>query len=332
MIKTCEFVSKDHPDKIADRISDSILDFCVKGDPLSRVACEVMGGHGKVFITGEITTNAELTNDVIKGIVKEICGVEDVTINLVQQSRFIAQGVDIGGASDQGIMVGYATNKTKSHMPVEYELARDLCNFIYKKHPYDGKTQVTIEEGRDSFVIKSIVASFQNTKKEELEEDIIDFLKKEKLDDKYPTELYCNMAGDWTQGGFEADTGLTGRKLVVDNYGPQACLGGGCFSGKDSTKVDRSGAYMARKIALELLKKHEAGEAMVKISYCIGKAEPTMVSANIDGLEYDYTEEYSERCKPQNIIKELDLRKPIFAKTAESGHFGNKSFEWEKVD
>lgn len=325
MLKTAEYVTPKHPDKMCDIISDSILDFCLTHDPYSRVAAETMGGHGKVHITGEITTNAPLTDEVIKGIVKEVSGVEDVTTNIVQQSNFISQGVNIGGAGDQGIMVGFATKETNEYIPREYFLARSLCKFIYERFQVDGKTQVTINDDR----IDSIIASFQNVNKYTLEEVVKEWLESTTIYEI--PKIYCNMAGDWTQGGFDADTGLTGRKIAVDNYGPQIPIGGGAFSGKDATKVDRSGAYMARKIAVELLEEGNVHDVMVKIAYCIGKAEPTMVTATINGNEeVDITEKYMERCKPQNIINELGLRDPKFAETARWGHFG-RGHIWDRV-
>lgn len=324
MLKTAEYVTPKHPDKMCDIISDSILDYCLSQDPFSRVAIETMGGHGKVHLTGEITTNAQLTDEVIKAIVWEVAGITDVTTNIVKQSNFISQGVNIGGAGDQGIMVGFATNETSEFLPMEYFLARDLCQYIFKIYPVDGKTQITMKDRE----IDSIVASFQKVSKFALEQAVKDWLLG--ITFNQMPKIYCNMAGDWEQGGFDADTGLTGRKIAVDNYGPQIPIGGGAFSGKDATKVDRSGAYMARKIAVEILNKEMCHDVMVKIAYCIGKAEPTMITATINGTqERDITEEYTERCKPQNIINELELRVPKFADTARWGHFG-RGHIWDR--
>ena len=245
MIRTAEFVSPGHPDKICDRISDKILDTCLEQDSESRVAIETAGGHGQIHLTGEITTNAEPLD--YQGIVRSVCGEEIfTTTNIVEQSNFIKQGVDVGGAGDQGIMVGYACDENDEYVPQEYYLARDLCRFLYDRFPYDGKTQITTND----HWITHIVTSFQNVEKEQLEQSVAEYMDFE-VDDII---VHCNPAGDWTQGGFDADAGLTGRKLVVDNYGPRVPIGGGAYSGKDQSKVDRSEAYMARYIALKELK------------------------------------------------------------------------------
>src|SRR3989338_7583981 len=223
MIKTAEFVTPEHPDKRCDFIADSILDAYLAGDKRSRVAIEVMGGHRLVTINGEVTSAAKPD---IMAVVKGIVGEEYKVIeNIVLQSPEIARGVDTGGAGDQGIMKGYATSETESLMPLEHELARDLCQKIYAVHPYDGKTQVTVEDGKATVV----VASFQNTKNAELLPLVQSIIS--------ANEYLLNPAGEWTQGGFDADTGLSGRKLIVDNYGPEVAIGGGSFSGKDYTNV-----------------------------------------------------------------------------------------------
>lgn len=247
-MKTAEYVSKNHPDKLCDRISDAIVDACLAQDPMSRCAIETMGGHGIITITGELTTKAFVDiPKVVKSIVGEGYGIQ---VNIVSQSPEIASGVNSGGAGDQGIMVGYACNDNEDMIPQELYLARSLCKFIYEKYPYDGKTQITLE---DDGTIARAIASFQNTKKQELSDLILEWLKQGKT--KMNGIVEANTAGDWNIGGFTADTGLTGRKLIVDNYGPQIPIGGGCFSGKDATKVDRSAAYMARKIAVDIIKK-----------------------------------------------------------------------------
>ena len=269
MIKTAEFTSPMHPDKVCDYIADSILDAYLDRDKESRVAIEVMGGHNLITINGEVTSRS---NPNIEQIVKNLVGNSfKIISNIVLQSSEIAQGVNIGGAGDQGIMKGYATNETKEYLPLEYVLARSLCNFIYKKYPYDGKTQITIKDG----CIDTIVASFQNVPKKILSEVVMDWFGKygAKSDRIFQFSTYINPAGDWSQGGFDADTGLSGRKLVIDNYGPEIPIGGGSFSGKDYTKVDRSGAYMARSIAVELLEKRNAKEVYTKLAYAIGKKE-----------------------------------------------------------
>ena len=311
MYRTAEFVSPKHPDKICDRISDAILDKCLYQDPLSRVAVETCGGHGKVFVTGEVTTNAHIGS--IEDIVNRICEQKmEVTTNIVKQSNFISQGVDTGGAGDQGIMVGYACNENKDMIPNELYFARELCKKIYESYPFDGKTQVTLDNGE----IKTVVASFQNAPKEALEQIITEWLdyKVEGL------EIHCNPAGDWDMGGFDADAGVTGRKLVVDNYGPRVPIGGGAFSGKDSSKVDRSAAYMARKIAVDTLKSTiPSSEVYVYLAYAIGYDKPVQVTTIIDG-EIHEIEDYD--LSPNGIIEHLKLKEPKFEKTAEWGHMG----------
>ena len=312
MIKTAECITPKHPDKICDRISDAILDKCLSQDPHSRVAVETCGGHGKVFVTGEITTNAHIGS--IENIVNRVCEEKmEVTTNIVKQSNFISQGVDTGGAGDQGIMVGYACNENEEYIPQELYLARQLCKRIYKSYPYDGKTQITLNGTQ----IKTVVASFQNASKEALEQIITEWLE-------YKTdgiEIHCNPAGDWTMGGFDADAGVTGRKLVVDNYGPRVPIGGGAFSGKDSSKVDRSAAYMARRIAVDLLENDpETNEVYVYLAYAIGYDKPVQATAIIDGGEVDIESSYD--LSPAGIVSTLELQEPKFEKTAEWGHMG----------
>ena len=318
--RTAESVSPKHPDKLCDRISDAILDAYLKEDPNARVAAEACGGHGVVFVTGEITSSA---NEVdVENIVHRIAG-DDVEVHtkIVKQSPEIAAGVDTGGAGDQGIMIGFACDETPEMLPREVVLARRLNQFIYKKYPYDGKTQVTIAPNGS---IDSIVASFQNVSHEDLEKIVQEFIAKEKLAGKL--ELHLNPAGDWHQGGFDADTGLTGRKLIVDNYGPRVAIGGGCYSGKDPSKVDRSAAYMARRIAVDYLRKRKAHEVLVRLAYAIGYAEPLEKTVIIDG-EPEVIEGYD--LTPRGIIECLDLKRPIYEKTAEYGHYG-EGFDWDK--
>lgn len=322
MLYTAECVTPMHPDKICDQISDAILDECLYRDPDSRVAVETMGGHGKITITGEITSKMNITNAIIRAIVYfhfPFLHGYDIKVNIVHQSPDIAKGVDQGGAGDQGIMIGYACNFNPEFVPQEYFLARKLARGIWDKYgARDGKTQVTINENQEAV---AIVASFQGIKAEALERYIRKTMSAVMTED---CEVKCNAAGDWTNGGFDADTGLTGRKIAVDNYGPTVPIGGGAFSGKDGTKVDRSGAYMARKIAVDFIKEHDARQVLVKLAYSIGVAEPVMAIAIVDGVEapitgYDLT--------PAGIIKTLELKTPRFQHTAEWGHMGNK-FIW----
>ncbi len=226
MWRTAEFVSPKHPDKICDRISDRILDYCLEQDRDARVAVETMGGHGHIYVNGEVTidTKKEIP---IPHLVDEVLGEPEIydethstSVNIVQQSPEIGRGVDVGGAGDQGIMVGYACDENDEYVPEEYRLARSLCRYIYEKFSYDGKTQITTDKYKN---ITHIVASFQNVSKEELEQLVVEWLDY-KVDG---ITIHCNPAGDWTQGGFDADAGLTGRKLVVDTYGPRVPIGGG---------------------------------------------------------------------------------------------------------
>ncbi|HEU5121338.1 MAG TPA: methionine adenosyltransferase domain-containing protein [Candidatus Saccharimonadales bacterium] len=316
--RTAESVSPKHPDKLCDQISDAILDVYLAEDPLARVAVDVAGGHGHVFVTGEVTSSLKSVD--IDAIVHRIAG-DDVTVehHIVKQSNGIAQGVDAGGAGDQGIMIGYATSETPELLPLEVMLARRLNEYLYGIWPFDGKTQVTLKDS----VIVSLVASFQHAPHDELESAMRKWLKSYEVSDE--VTVHANPAGDWEQGGFDADSGLTGRKLVVDNYGPRISIGGGAFSGKDPSKVDRSAAYMARKVAVEYLKKHQAKETFVRLAYAIGVAEPLEASVIIDGKHevikgYDLT--------PKGIITALDLRRPIYEETARYGHFGH-NFSWD---
>lgn len=312
MKKTAEFVSPKHPDKICDFIADSILDMYAAGDKESRVAIEVMGGHDLVAINGEVTSR--VTPDIVARV-QEIVGEEcKVITNVVPQSPEISRGVDTGGAGDQGIMKGYATSETSSLMPLEYVLARELCQKIYAVYPYDGKTQVTLEDGK----VTTVVASFQNSKNADLLPLVQGIIQ--------AGEYLINPAGEWTQGGFDADTGLSGRKLIVDNYGPEIPIGGGSFSGKDYTKVDRSAAYMARRIAVDLLRARNAREVFTKLAYAIGKSEPVMAVAVIDSKEEVIT---GYDLSPAGIRKALTLDTVRYADTCTWGHFG-RDFPWDR--
>lgn len=341
MIKTAESVKRGHPDKICDQISDAILDECLKQDENSRVAVETMGGHGKIYICGEITTKAIVDfKSAAKNVYKDVGYSPDaveVIDNVSVQSPDIAMGVDNGGAGDQGIMVGYACAKNHGMVPHELYLARKMTMLVEKlqddKILPDGKAQVTLD---DNDKIIAMVISNQ-TKDEKYFEEMIKekVLSDEEINDAITpdTKIFINPTGKFEIGGFDADTGLTGRKLAVDNYGPNVPLGGGCFSGKDPSKVDRSAAYMARKIAVDYLKKYGADEVLVKLAYIIGRAEPAMASAVLkikgeekfinlleDGNGYDLT--------PRGIINFLNLKRPIYFETSKHGHFGH-GFRWE---
>lgn len=321
IFRTAESVSPKHPDKICDQISDAILDAYLAHDPNSRVAVDVVGGHGKVFVTGEVTS--EFKDIDITGIVKRLAGEVEVIEHIASQSPEISQGVDIGGAGDQGIMVGFACNETPEMLPLETVLSRKLNQYIYEKWPYDGKTQVTIKDDK----IESIVVSFQNANHDELLVAVQEWVKNESLVKFDNIDFHINPAGDWKIGGFEADDGLTGRKLIVDSYGPRIPIGGGAFSGKDPSKVDRSAAYMARKIAIDYLKKRNAKEVFVYLAYAIGYDQPLEATALVDGKQEQIT---GYDLSPNGIIKFLDLKRPQYEQTARYGHFGHSDFSWEK--
>jgi S-adenosylmethionine synthetase len=319
MIRTAECVSPMHPDKMCDRISDTILDLYLTQDPNSRCAIETCGGNGKVFVTGEVTSTSDITEDDIKLVVYNISGVEDTIVHLTKQSPEIANGVDTGGAGDQGIMIGYACRDNKEFLPQEYFLSRELNKFVFSKYPFDGKTQVTMNGNS-----LRVVCSFQNAPAKELHKLVLEYF--EDYPQYHIEDLHCNPAGDWNIGGFTADAGLTGRKLAVDNYGPRVPLGGGAFSGKDATKVDRSAAYMGRRIAVDILEQRtEVQEVMVQLAYAIGYDQPLQATAIVDG-EHEFIKGYD--LSPKGIIEFLELRKPIFAKTACFGHMGCK-FNWK---
>lgn len=312
--RTAESVSPKHPDKICDQISDAILDAHLAQDPDARVAVDVAGGHGVVFVTGEVTSHAK--NIDVHAIIKRLAGNVKVIEHIATQSPEIASGVDTGGAGDQGIMVGYATDETPELLPLEFVLARKLNQYLYKKWPFDGKTQITLKDGE----IVSVVASFQYAAKDELTARVKRWLRTQTHAALGVLDLHINPAGDWNIGGFDADAGLTGRKLAVDNYGPRVPIGGGAFSGKDPSKVDRSAAYMARRIAVDYLKAQGAHEVFVSLAYAIGYDQPLEARVVIDGS--------SEQIKgydlsPNGIIQFLDLKKPHYEQLAQYGHFGH---------
>ena len=322
MIRTAECVSPMHPDKMCDRISDTLLDLHLRHDPYSRCAIETCGGNGLVYVTGEVTSEYKVTQQEIEKVVSDVTKDDKIAviINLNQQSPEIAQGVDTGGAGDQGIMIGYACNDNDQMVPQEYFLARELNKFIFDKFPFDGKTQITLNHKR-----VRVVASFQNAKTTDLYELVNEFFR------GYPQytleQIHCNPAGDWNIGGFTADAGLTGRKLAVDNYGPRIPIGGGAFSGKDATKVDRSAAYMARRIAVDYLQLYGGDECHVTLAYAIGYDQPLQATV-VCGEAKQVLEIKDYDLSPQGIIEFLDLRKPIFSETAAFGHMGC-GFTWK---
>jgi S-adenosylmethionine synthetase len=321
MIRTAECVSPMHPDKMCDRISDTLLDLHLEQDPNSRVAIETCGGMGEVYITGEVTSNAVVTRENIVKVVHDVTtdNTINVIININSQSPEIANGVDTGGAGDQGIMIGYACRDNKQFLPQEYFLSRELNKHVFSKYPYDGKTQVTMNGNS-----LRVVCSFQNAPADKLQQLVMEYF--EDYPEYFIEALHCNPAGDWNIGGFTADAGLTGRKLAVDNYGPRVPLGGGAFSGKDSTKVDRSAAYMGRRIAVDILEQRpEVQEVMVQLAYAIGYDQPLQATAIVDG-EHEFIKGYD--LSPKGIIDFLELRKPIFGDSAAFGHMG-AGFNWK---
>ncbi len=322
-LKTAEAVTPLHPDKICDQISDAVLDACLRRDPASRVAIETMGGHNIISLTGELSTRAQIN---IPTIVRQVAGNNyGIQINIDAQSPEIARGVDDGGAGDQGIMVGYACLDNEAFIPQELYLAKSLAQYIFSQHASDGKVQITLEANQ----LAVIVASFCGLSAVEILQLINSWLEsKITLPD---LKIYANPAGDWQQGGFLADTGLTGRKLVCDNYGPQIPIGGGAFSGKDYTKVDRSAAYMARKIAVDYLKKYQAKEVLIKLAYVIGVKEPVMALAEITSQQGEKILDpvYGYDLSPEGIADFLDLRNINYQAVAAWGSFG-QGFVWDK--
>jgi S-adenosylmethionine synthetase len=307
-METFEFVTEKHPDKICDICSDTIVSAFISQDKDSRCAVECMGGHGKFIVTGEVTSKGGVD---IKKLLRPLVPGLKIEVNIVKQSPEIARGVDNGGAGDQGICVGYATRETKSFMPLGYELARDLCKRIYEKYPHDGKTQITLDGDK----VLLAVASFQNTAKSALSKLVREIIKAD--------DYQINPAGDWNIGGFDADTGLTGRKIAIDNYGTRVPIGGGSFSGKDMTKVDRSGAYAARVLAIQALRNNlELPEALVKVGFVIGFPKSVMVTINDNSIDADYFNVSEMVGAVKKAIKGLSL-----AETAKWGHFGN-GFPW----
>lgn len=372
---TSESVTEGHPDKIADQISDAILDACLAEDPTSRVACETLTCTGLVVVAGEITSKAHLdVQTLVRETVRQIgyddalkgfdCNTCSVISAINKQSPDIAQGVDTGGAGDQGMMFGYATNETPEFMPAPISLAHRLAEKLSEvrkngKMPYlrpDGKSQVTVEynaQGKpvrvDAVVISTQHAEFSdrdansNVTNEQLHADIQEHvieavIPAELLDEN--TKYHINPTGRFVIGGPMGDSGLTGRKIIVDTYGGMGRHGGGAFSGKDSTKVDRSAAYMARYIAKNIVASGLADKAEVQLAYAIGVAEPVSIRVDTFGTgkvsENRLIELIRENFKltPKGIIESLNLRRPVFKATAAYGHFGRTgdAFTWEKTD
>jgi S-adenosylmethionine synthetase len=363
---TSESVTEGHPDKICDQVSDAILDAILEKDPFGRVACETLATRGMIFVAGEISTNCYVEfADIVRALLYDVgysdadMGIDAHTCAVIsaiqEQSNDIALGVNIGGAGDQGMMYGYATDETPELMPLPIMLAHKLVrrlteirktNIVNYLHP-DGKSQVTIEYRKNNPVrVDTIILSAQhhpNVTNEKIHADlkklvIDDVVPKRLVDDK--TKMWINPTGRFVIGGPQGDTGVTGRKIMVDTYGGVGHHGGGCFSGKDPTKVDRSASYMSRYVAKNLVAAGICKRVEVSVSYAIGVAEPTSITVDTFGTSkindskivsiirklFDFT--------PQGMIEKLNLRRPIFRRTACYGHFGREEegFDWELCD
>ncbi len=337
-----ESVTNGHPDKVCDQMSDAILDACLTEDPTSRVAVETFGSHGTLLIGGEVTTKANVDYaKVAEQVYRDIGYTEELDIisRVVTQSPDIAQGVDTGGAGDQGIMYGYATDETPEYLPKGVVLAHALARKLEDLRtsgtlPWlrpDGKTQVTLAHGK----LLNALTSTQHTEDVELETiraELTEKLFAPVLGDLSGVELLVNPTGRFVQGGFEADAGLTGRKIMVDTYGGLMPHGGGAFSGKDATKVDRSAAYMCRFVAKNLVAGGHAKKALVTVAYAIGKIDPVMVEAYGDeGQNLTDIVNKNFDFRPNAIRERLGLTRPIFRETASYGHFGVSGRSWEEL-
>jgi S-adenosylmethionine synthetase len=364
---TSESVSEGHPDKICDQVSDAVLDAMLKDDPNSRVACECFATTGLIIVGGEITTKTYIDlQHLVRGIIKDIgydkpnyrfdsesCSV----INVINhQSPDIAMGVDTGGAGDQGMMFGFACDETPELMPAPIMFAHKLVKYLadIRKNnielmPYlrpDAKSQVTVEYKDNGEILRvhTVVVSTQHdpdVTHEKITDDIIKYVIKKVIPSEYIDEntvYHINPTGQFVIGGPHGDTGLTGRKIIVDTYGGRASHGGGAFSGKDPTKVDRSAAYAARHIAKNIVAAGISKECTIQLSYAIGVADP--ISIHIDTKETSRVDERileefvrkNINLKPQGIIDRFDLRRPIYLQTAAYGHFGKPDLPWEQLD
>jgi len=360
---TSESVTEGHPDKLCDLISDSILDEYLKQDENSRVAVETFASKDKITVAGQVTSNGEVDiENLVRNVIKKV-GYDNektdmdyrtckIDINITKQSSDIAMGVDVGGAGDQGIMFGYATDETENYMPYAIDMAHKLAkrladvrkeNEITYLRP-DGKTQVTIEyEDNMPKRIDTILISTQHLEEvtmDRLKKDLIEkvinvVVPKEMMDEN--TKIYINPTGRFVIGGPLGDTGLTGRKIIVDTYGGYSRHGGGAFSGKDASKVDRSASYMLRYIAKNIVANGYAKKCELQVSYAIGMEKPISIWVNTFGTnkipEEDIIKLIEEKfdLTPNGIIKYLDLKKPIYTKTTNYGHFGKEEMPWEKV-
>ena len=361
---TSEAVSIGHPDHVCDMISDSILDACLEQDPESRVACETMAKDENIVLAGEITTKAKINvEDIVNATIKKIgyTYTPKVTNLLSKQSPDIAQGVDVGGAGDQGIMFGYANSETPEYMPLAITLAHNLVKLATKLRKTgefkfagpDMKSQVTLEYAQgEPTKIHTVLMSIQHSE-EYNEKEFNDFIKNEimiKVAEKYNLntdfKVLINPTGKFVIGGPEGDAGLTGRKIIVDTYGGYAPHGGGAFSGKDPSKVDRSAAYMARYLAKNIVASGIAKECLIQISYAIGVAQPISIYVDCKGTNKVENSKIIQTIydnfdlSPKGIINKLKLCNPIYSETCNGGHFGRRYIDedqkiectWEKID
>ncbi len=363
---TSESVTEGHPDKVCDQISDGILDEIFKSDPSGRVACETLVTTGLALVAGEITTSCYVDiPKVVRGTIREIgytsanygfdyltCG---VITSIQEQSPDISMGVDVGGAGDQGMMFGYASDETRELMPLPITLAHALTRRLARIRKEklvnylrpDGKSQVTVEyhDGKPKRVEAIIVSAHHDKKakmsdiRKDMKELVIKEVMPKDLMDKN-TKIFVNPTGRFEVGGPQGDTGVTGRKIIVDTYGGVGSHGGGCFSGKDPTKVDRSGSYMARYVAKNIVASGMAKKCEVQFAYAIGVPEPVSIMVNTFGTGkipenrvVDLVRENFD-LTPGGIIEKLKLRRPIYRKTAVYGHFGRdeEGFTWEEID
>ena len=360
---TSESVTKGHPDKVADQISDAILDSLLAQDPYSRCAAETTVEKDKCHVMGEVTTKAKVDyKEIIRNTIRSIgytdpsLGFSDqseISVTLHTQSPDIAMGVDNEGAGDQGLMFGYATNETEALMPLSLMLSRALTNKLTelretKQNDWmepDGKSQITLlYENGVPCAVDTVVVSIQHKKEIELEDlrrEVMEKVIKETVPSCLltpETKYFINPTGRFVLGGPAADTGLTGGKIIVDTYGGHAHHGGGAFSGKDATKVDRSASYAARNIAATIVKSGLYKRAEVQLSYAIGVKDPVSIHVDTFGEEKISEEKLIEWIRkewdlsPKGIIETFSLRSPIFLSTAQSGHFGHSEFSWEKID
>jgi len=360
---TSESVTEGHPDKLCDSISDAVLDACLKQDPNSRVAIETFATNDNITIAGQLTTTAQVDiEELARNKIKEI-GFDNketdldyrkckIVTDITKQSPDIALGVDVGGAGDQGIMFGYACDETESYMPYAIDMAHKLSKRLTEVRKEgiveilrpDGKTQVTVEyEGDKPKRIETILISTQHldtVSTEEVRNTVIENVIKKvvpanMMDEK--TNIYVNPTGRFVIGGPLGDTGLTGRKIIVDTYGGYARHGGGAFSGKDSSKVDRSAAYMLRHIAKNIVANGYAKKCEIQVAYAIGMKDPLSICVNTFGTSEKTEEELVQIIKnkfdltPAGIIEYLGLKQPIYSETTNYGHFGKENLPWEKV-